>query len=163
MYLLNRYILILYIHMPQLNKHKAEKLYNKYFKQMKKIVGNTTTYSSTLYKVGKKLFGNNFIGVFTSDNIPTIPNAHMCIVNLDTSKQSGSHWVGIIKDKGRILIYDSFGRKAIKILSKVKNIDKYIDTELDKEQDISESNCGARCLAYLMVYHKHGYTYAKWI
>ena len=150
--------------MSRQNKLHAERLYKIYLHHIVKIIGNKTTWSTQLEKVGKRLFGSKFVGVFTSDTIPSFLNdKHFLIANLDTSNQPGSHWIGIVKDKKRRLVYDSFGRKATTILSKVPNIDKYVNTELDVEQHIKEYNCGARCLAFLMVYYKHGFQYAKWI
>ena len=145
-------------------KIQAEKLYKKYLKRIIKLVGNKTTYDKKLIKIGNKLFGKKFRGVFPSDLIPKINNGEFFIANLDTSYEQGSHWIGIVKDKKGLLIYDSFGRKSKTIIPSVyKLYRKVIDTEYDKEQKIKESNCGARSLSFLMVYYKKGFNYAKYI
>ena len=147
-------------------KQKAEELYLKYLKNIKKIVGNKTTYSDQLHKVGKQLFGSKFLGVYTSDKIPNkIKRGHMAIINLDNSSETGSHWIGVCKDKkDNIWVYDSFGRSTHKIIPSIYGKGRRIKTtERDAEQHINESNCGARCLAFLQVFHNHGSKYAKYI
>ena len=61
----------------------------------------------------KKLGINNFRGVFMCDTLPDRPHQQECgIVNLNTSKEPGSHWVCYFKaDKKKTRIYfDSFGQ-----------------------------------------------------
>lgn len=152
--------------MSKSNKKKliAEKLYKKYFKKLVNQVGNDITYDSELNSIGKKLFNNNFIGVFPSDKIPYLKPKQFIVSNLDTSNQPGSHWIGIVKDKKGLLIYDSFGRKSIKIIPSIyKKYKNIIDTEYDKEQKVEENNCGQRTLAFLLVYFNKGFDYAKYI
>lgn len=145
-------------------KHKAEKLYHNVLKTMEKLVGNKTTYDIDLKKTGKKLFGKRFVGVFPSDKIPKLKKNHMIIANLDTSIEPGSHWVGIVKDKKNITwVYDSYGRNIHKILPKLSGMVKLKSTERDIEQKVEEDNCGARSLAFLYVFDKHGIKYAKYI
>ena len=69
----------------------------------------------------------------------------MAIFNLDKRNQPGSHWCAVVKDKRHYIIYDSFGRT---IPLKQKN---NIMTDKDAEQDITEQNCGQRCIAWLVV------------
>ena len=103
------------------NKKKAERMYKNEMKKLKKIIGNKVTYSNDLYKIGKSLFKNDFLGVYTCDRIPNhIKKNKMAIVNLDSSNESGSHWVAIAKNnKNIILVYDSFGRHTHKILPSI--------------------------------------------
>lgn len=51
-----------------------------------------------------------FLGVFAADKVPPkVPLNHGAIINLDTSQQVGSHWVGVYKSV--ILEYfDPFGK-----------------------------------------------------
>ena len=116
------------------------------------MVGNKSTTSIQLYKAGKSLFGSKFIGVFPKDRIP--PKEGYMIVNLDTHDMPGSHWIALADD----WVYDSFGRPTQQILGwKAK------DTKYDAEQLPKETNCGARVLAWLMVYDQYGAQYAKWV
>jgi hypothetical protein len=148
-------------------KKKAEALYDKYLDKIQRKIGDSTTYSDQLEKLGSHMFRTKFKGVFSSDKIPKhIKSNDMLIVNLDSSEMNGSHWIAIVKHKKKMLVYDSFARKTYKILPELyettseKNI---FQTEDDVEQGIKESNCGQRFLAFLEVFHKHGYKYAEYI
>jgi len=150
-------------------KTEAEKLYNYYLiKIVYPLIGDKTTYLSQLNGTCKKLFGVKFKGVFPSDKIPKLNDlSPYCILNLDNSKQSGSHWIALAKlnDKNDTLVYDSFGRDYKKIIpnlnysgnGRIKNTDR------DSEQNVLQTDCGARCIAFLMVFHRHGYNMAKYI
>lgn len=146
-------------------KQQAEKIYKKELQKMIKLVGNKTTFSDKLDKVAIKLFGNRFMGVFPNDKIPkNIKMGYFLIANLDNSNEPGSHWVGIIKEKDIIWVYDSFGRNIHKIMPGIYGKRRKIkSTERDAEQHKKEENCGARVLAFLSVFNKHGIKYAKYI
>lgn len=146
-------------------KKKAEQIYIDVLERMIKILGNTTTYNTDLQKIGKKLFKHKFVGVFSSDNIPHLKKNELCILNLDKSYQTGSHWVGMVMDeKYNVWIYDSFARDINTILPDLKKQYNSIKTtEQDAEQKISQNNCGARTMAFLYVFHKCGVRYAKYI
>lgn len=146
-------------------KIKAEKLYNKYLKKIEKQYGNKETNNIQLDKIGKHLFKDKYIGTFSSDKIPIMKKHQYAIINLDDSRKLGSHWVGLIKENDKSLIYDSFGRKTYKILPELLNSGNGIIkmTERDVEQRDIEQNCGQRVLSWIYVYHKHGWNFAKWI
>ena len=62
-------------------------------------LGKDTTYLHQLDQFGKSLFGKKFKGCYPSDQIPKLTDLEpYCILNLDNSKQKGSHWVGVCKD-----------------------------------------------------------------
>ena len=53
----------------------------------------------------------HFRGVFIRDTLPTRPKRIECgIVNLNTSKQNGSHWVCYAKMEKTRIYFDSFGQ-----------------------------------------------------
>jgi hypothetical protein len=146
---------------------KAEQYYNKVLKYIENNkVGKKTTYSNDLEKVCRELFGVKFKGVFTSDKIPRLTAlTPYCILNLDRSGQSGSHWVGLAKCKEGAMLYDSFGRDDTIILKDLQfsGNGRIIDTDNDAEQKVKELNCGARCIAWLLVFEDLGEDYAKLI
>lgn len=151
-----------------MQKQKAEKYYQKALKQMEKLVGNKTTYGKQLKYWANQLFDDRFIGVFASNTLPKRLKANqMLIVNLDEIDEPGSHWICVVKSKNNtILAYDSFGRSIEQIIPSLKQKykkSKVKSTERDSEQTIRESNCGARCLAFLKVYNDLGFEYAKYI
>ncbi len=153
--------------MSKSSKEKqALEAYNKYLKKIiYPLIGDRTTYLNQLLGAGKKLFGVKFKGVYASDKIPKLNDlSPYCILNLDKSDEPGSHWIALIKikNKKQCIVYDSFGRdykKIIPILNssgngRIKNSDR------DPEQKIKETDCGARCIGFIMVFDKMGYDYA---
>lgn len=118
------------------------------------------TYLSQVDYIGKKLFGDDFVGVFPADEQPTLKNGQMCIMNLDRKGLPGSHWIALGQDKDTTLIYDSFGRPSKDIY---KTRGKTKDTEYDAEQDEAEDNCGARSLAWCYVFKTLGPRAAEYI
>jgi hypothetical protein len=140
----------------------VEKIFDQYLTNtVYPLVGNQSTYLSTLQKAGRKLFNIRFKGVYPSDKIPKLNDlSPYCILNLDRSTQSGSHWVACAKipNKNETLIFDSFGRdytKIIPVLGKSGN-GSIIETDRDSDQKVLQTDCGARCLSFLMVFDKHG-------
>lgn len=130
--------------------------YNRFLSDMYEIMGNTTTWGLTLDRVSRVLFDKKFHGVYPSDKIPKLNRKKpYAIVNLDTSKQNGSHWVALAKVGNVYIVYDSFGRSHTKILPnlKLKNV---IDTEEDAEQHAIQLDCGQRCIAWLLTLHYYG-------
>lgn len=128
-------------------------LYNSTLRKLESKLGTDVTYSNDLNRVGKQMFGSNFLGVFPSDQIPDLGEGQYALINLDKSDQPGSHWTAISMQNGHKVFYDSFGRNHKRILSSIGGA---IDTEGDAEQAKRENNCGPRSLAFLMVLNKMG-------
>ena len=142
-------------------KKTIEKVYHNNLKivQDQYTKNNKVTYLDQLDKIGRKLFGTKFYGVYPSDKIPKLNMVkRYCILNLDKSTESGSHWVALalLKD-GKTIFYDSFGRCHTKIIPSLNlsGNGRIINSEKDKEQKIREQNCGQRCLAFLMTLDKY--------
>jgi len=139
------------------DKKLAESEYERYLTLAERLVGNKVTLSSDLERTCRKLFGKTFKGVFPSDRIPPLTGCTCAIINVDKSNQRGSHWMAITDD----LVYDSFGRRTHDLIRHAKLKQK--DTELDAEQTESETNCGARCIAFLIVWSLYGSDVARFI
>jgi len=118
--------------------------YDKYLDDIESVIGNKSTYASTLEKAGKQLFGPDFLGVFAKDE-KYPQNGEYAIVNTHRRDEPGEHWMAV----GKGMLYDSFGRRGM-LGGGLQ------DTELDAEQNIVEENCGQRCLAWLCVLDNHG-------
>ncbi len=151
-----------------MDEEQVLKKYNTYLNHVYKLVGDKTTYDSQLADAGRYLFGIKFKGVFPSDKIPRLNDLKSyAILNLDKSTEGGSHWIAIAKvpcksrdtsGENTLMIYDSFGwshRKIIPSLNLSGN-GRIKNTDLDSEQDVLETNCGARCLAWLAVFDNFG-------
>lgn len=162
-------------------KSSAEDLYNLVLNSViYPLVGKRVTFGRDLTKAGMKLFGMNYIGTFAADEIPdsfgkdvtekniTDRSPLYLIANLDDSNEPGSHWIALAFDAKtqKIWVYDSFGRstnKIIPILAKQFGEKNLRMTEDDSEQKITEDDCGARSLAFLYIFDKHGAEVAKFI
>lgn len=122
-------------------------------------LGNKVTDNTQLDKVGRRFFGKKYIGTFPSDQIPRLKPNTYCIANLDATDEPGSHWVALVKsDDDELIVYDSFGRFTSVILPHLTREYKHkiVDTEHDSEQGLKETNCGARSMAAILMYHRYG-------
>ena len=131
-----------------------------------KLLNNTgTTNNIELSRLCNELLGSKFHGVYPSDKIPNL-NFHRryCILNLDKSYQAGSHWVACVLDSNDdIYIFDTYDRSIRKILPsiyKVKHhrIMKGNRSVLEKDDG---TDCGERCIAWLLLVEKYGIDVAK--
>ena len=61
--------------------------------------------------LSNKVKKDSFIGVFSSDTLPSYAQTGYYVVNLDTSQQPGSHWIAIkiSKSKCKNEYFDSYG------------------------------------------------------
>ena len=119
------------------------KYYHKYLGKIVKHLGNSTTTDKDLTSYGKKIFGNRYLGTYSSDTIPKMKAGTYTIVNLDSSNEPGSHWIALVKTEKDILVYDSFGRKTISILPSIydqKGNGIILEAENDPEQKMKEKN-----------------------
>lgn len=90
----------------------------------------------------------NFRGVFMRDTLPARINKVECgIVNLDTSKNKGTHWVAYYKNGKDCIYFDSFG------LPPPKEIDDYLRQpyvyQTFQLQNHGDVICGHLCLYVL--------------
>jgi hypothetical protein len=135
-------------------KHHIELIYKDLLPLVEHYVGSGETSASTLAVAGTNLFGRKFAGVFAADSIPK-QHFKYAIVNLDNHDEPGSHWVGLARmGNGTYMVYDSFGRDTRKILPLIQL--KTIQTEPDAEQLKSEENCGARSMAWIIIFDTYG-------
>ena len=111
------------------------------------------TDNEELTKFCSEQFGDKFKGVFAANQVPhdlTELKEGYYIVNTDPFHMPGTHWTAIADG----LFYDSFDRKSTKLFP-------YIDLPTTgnnrvTEQKANESNCGERCVAFLVIYHNFG-------
>ena len=108
--------------------------------------------SDDLYKYGKILFGNRFLGVFPLDGLPrslTIPSYF--ILNTDTGNLPGKHWLAVAYTRrGEINAFDSYGWWYPQAL--VSYLKKYGRLILNSErlQKPYETNCGIYAMRWLI-------------
>ena len=110
-------------------------------------MGKGETDTDELTSVGRCLFGRQFVGTFGCDEVPNITVNQSLIVNTQPTTSSGEHWLALYNNGGQLIGYDSFGRDIHEAV---------MESEPDSEQDVRESNCGQRCLAWLSVVYELG-------
>lgn len=103
-----------------------------------------------IIKYVNKLQIAHFRGVFSRDNLPKKPNNIECaVINLDTLRGRGTHWVSFFKNKNTVIYFDSFGDlpPPIELQTYLKGYNilyNYINY-----QNFNTFNCGHLCLEFL--------------
>lgn len=91
------------------------------------------------------------------DELPSKPRKIECaIINLDTSKNPGTHWVAYIKHNDYSEYFDSFGnlKPPLELIKYLKNTS--INYNYIQRQIFGTVNCGHLCLNFLKQYwNKH--------
>lgn len=136
---------------------------NKFFEikdDLVKIVGDGPMYDGQITKICKDLFKSEYLGTFPQDKIP-VSKKGFCIINVDTSKQDGSHWVALVFQGTKCYVYDTFGRNIKKLLPIVREkLQKHkiieIATDPHPEQYGTTQVCGQLCIAFLFCVKKYG-------
>lgn len=129
-------------------------MFKRALKFVEGVLGNNETDSEQLNKVGKYLFEDKWNGVFAADEVdPTLQGEGFYIVNLDSSRERGSHWTALAVRGPIIYYFDSFARTQRTTL-KLDDPRHVIVQEINPNirQGRREANCGQRCLAWLMVF-----------
>ena len=101
-----------------------------------------------------------FRGVFMRDTLPAKPKKIECaIVNLNTSKKIGSHWVCLAKIGKSRIYFDTFGqdvpleiKKYLKTTKEYKNDEAVIARNTDIVQRVNSHVCGHLCL-FVLIHH----------
>ena len=90
------------------------------------------------------------------DTLPLYPfNVESGIVNLNTSNQTGSHWVCYYRYKADRIYFDSYGQITVEIQRYLKSGSEFdrgkevVQRNTDIVQVENTSECGHRCLFLL--------------
>ena len=115
----------------------------------------------------KKLNISNFRGVFMRDTLPKRPHKIECgIVNLDTSAETGTHWVCYCKHGSKRVYFDSFGQITpleiqIYLKKKSERGREVILRNTDIVQSINSNICGHLCLFVLKALMSEHWTFQQ--
>lgn len=142
-----------------MTEKQVEKEYREVVGQIsRQIPGETNNFDLDL--IGSRIFGFKFRGVFAADRLPELNRGHSCIANTDPSDLPGTHWIALARSNSdKIYFYDSFGRSPKKLMPMLKRRyrgKKILYDTKDKEQELDETNCGARALAWIYLFYKLG-------
>lgn len=145
-----------------MTEKQAKALFDDTKKKLIKAIGNRKAMNDIqITTICKELFGNKYLNTFSVDKAPVSKPGYM-VVNTDKYGNKGIHWVACIKKGNTMYIFDSFARRASRILKiltdklKEKNI-KIVNSDLtDSEQRGDSEVCGMLCIAWLYVAHTMG-------
>ena len=141
--------------MTSKNNYLILKEYNKCLTLIENMIGNTTTNNLQLEALGKHLFNNRFLGIYSANAFPKyVKNNYMFIINTDPISKPGQHWIACYKFNNKFYMYDTFNRN-IKDLSKYwKHKTNIVSANKDIDQSIVEENCGQRAICWLILADK---------
>ena len=83
-----------------------------------------------------------FNGVFSRNNLPKTIKKGAHVINLDHSKNTGTHWIVLFVKSNEVIYFDSFGVEHIpeEIKKFIKN--KNIKSSIFRIQDYNSIMCG---------------------
>ena len=89
-----------------------------------------------------------FNGVYSRNNLPKLKKG-VYVINLDHSKNTGTHWVVIFVKEDGVIYFDTFGVEYIpkEIMERIKN--KNIKTSIFRIQDYNSIMCGYFCILFI--------------
>lgn len=142
-----------------MKEKEVEEVFKNYKKELIKKLGRKALWNNDIDKVCSELFGKQFVGCFPQDKIHM--KSGFQVLNVDTSKEKGSHWVAIFITSRTCYVYDSFARPTPKLL---KHLTKKLNEKKIKFKDSDRSDaeqrggeiCGQLCVAWLYCVHKLG-------
>ena len=120
------------------------------------------TDTTQLNEFGRALFKPGFfLGAMPLDATP--PKAQgraFYIKNTDPATEPGEHWVGVALEPGRKpLLFDSFGRRPTgRFMDGLQHMES---TDPDVNQAEDSVICGQLCLAWGLIFERHGRDAAK--
>ena len=124
-----------------MKKKQVQNLFNFTLNLIHKDIGKNETDNIQLQKYVDRIGLSNFLGIYAWDTIPKMKNNQSCIVNLDKSTESGSHWISLYKYKNKIYMFDSFDRKI--------SYFRKVDIDKNMYQKNNQADCGQRSISFL--------------
>lgn len=126
--------------------------------QLRKKYGRKEKDNFKLEKISAELLGKK---IPTTPWDTYVPNSAYAIINTDSSKQSGTHWLGVAKRGKNIYVYDSFGRYVKNVVpgfvKKMSGLGyNIVDRDHGKDQGEKQEDCGLRSLTWLIAVKKLG-------
>ena len=150
--------------MKTLEEKNIEREFKKKVKKYHNIVGVDGTWGEDLHKVGRSVFGNKWCGVWHQGNMPWSKiKKSKClylIINIDINGP-GEHWLSVYVKDRQCYVWDSFGRSMKEIVPVLEKKLKgqrirHKMSDRDRNQREAQSDCGARCLAWLECVKDYG-------
>ena len=135
---------------PQFTQAKMhDKTHTEYFYSMNSSLKKMDDF--TINKIlSNKVTKDSFIGVFSSDTLPSYAQTGYYVVNLDTSQQPSSHWIAIkiSKSKCKNEYFDSYGLGPPTVRFKRFMKYNYIYNSKRLQHSLS-TTCAQWCIYYI--------------
>ena len=94
--------------------------------------------------------GNFYVGTFMADQIQTLKDNQCAIINTDSSRKQGTHWVAIKRIGIKTYFFDSYNRPHKSLSTYFKN-KRWVDIQHSHNFESSFGrDCGQLCLAFLL-------------
>ena len=94
-----------------------------------------------------------YLGCFPLDQLPTFPTQFpvSCIINTQTSRKVGEHWVALVLTNTKCFYFDSFGlpiinQRILQYLNPYFEIIGYSDVCI---QHVESDKCGEFCIVFV--------------
>ena len=138
-----------------MSEYEILKFYEDALIHIEDVLGTNETTNQQLENLCVKLFGGDFLGVFSANHWPKlILNNQMFIINNKSDRSSGEHWLSIIKYKNKIYGFDSFAR-AVHNLSRYWKHKAIINANHERNQSFLSYDCGPRSITFLITFQKY--------
>ena len=138
-----------------MSEKQAEDLFLKYKKKITKQLGSKEMSNTEIDRYCKKHI-KKYKGSYAQDEKFPLTSGYY-ILNTDKSTGPGIHWVAVVITPKSAFVYDSFARDPKKLLSHFskrlssKKIRIISSDRKDKEELVSQSNCGQLSICWLLV------------
>ena len=139
--------------MKSTDKYTILRTFDQCVIQIEDILSDRETNNHQLFHLAKQIMGDKFDGVYCSDDQIKLKNNQCCIVNTDSHKSRGMHWLAIYKYRNKCYVFDSFARD-VRLLSRYFRHKHWINVEFNRIESYHQSNCGQLSLAWLIVFDK---------
>ena len=106
---------------------------------------NTTQINAILSTDSKA--GNMFVGTYSWDKVPNLPNGTACVINTHCSSKPVQHWVVYIHNHKKLMFFDSYGNHPLTYPDLPAKIDDYNHQQI---QNFDSGVCGQWCVYVLL-------------
>jgi len=116
-----------------------------------------TTNNLELDKLCYKIFGSDYLGTYSANNIKHEPknNGECIIVNTQDSDKGGEHWLAVYNECGKNYVFDTYSRDYKDLNPKFVN-KNWIQPKHRILESIWGQDCGQQCIAFLITCRKYG-------
>lgn len=117
----------------------------------------STTNNYELDKLCYKIFGDDYKGTYSANNIKHEPkrNGECMIVNNQNVEEGGEHWMAVYNECGKNYLFDTYSRDY-KSLNKNFVKKSWIQPKHRIMESVWASDCGQQCIAFIITCRKYG-------